>query len=443
METITLTQRELLRLRTTQRIVDRGLSLAEGASALGLSERQLKRLVRRLRECGPAAFASSRRGRSPNNALSSATRERILDLASTTYRDFGPAFLTEKLAERDGISVSRESVRTLLISAGLHRTRRRRLHPRPLRERRPRVGELLQADGSPHRWFEDRGASCCLLLVNDDATSRIMDGRFVPCETTNAYFELFRRCFTRHGRPLAVYTDKHSIFRSPNPTAMLHETQVQRALRELGVELICANSPQAKGRIERANRTLQDRLVKELRLHGISTIDAANEFLPQFIEVHNTRYAKPPKLAEDAHRTIDGYNLDAILSRHVERKLTKDLCFQINDMLYAIKPSAAHRLRGGMRITVMERTNGQLAVFWKGIGLTLRSLGEKQRRTPIATSKDLNPKMDRRVAATNNAHIPPMSHPWKGPSYRARIAKLARASGDTSALRNGDRTALR
>lgn len=414
MESITLTASELLRLRTIQRVLDHGLSTGAAAEVLDLSTRQVKRLLTRLRDHGPSGLASRRRGCRPNNALDRDLRRTIIDLARTTYQDFGPTLLAEKLREHHAITVSRETVRTLLVAEGLHRARRRRLHPRPPRARRPCFGELLQADGSPHRWFEYRAVSCCLLLVNDDATSRIMAARFAPSETTNAYFELFRECFVQHGRPLAIYTDKNSVFRASTGEG---ETQVQRALRELDIELICANSPQAKGRIERANRTLQDRLVKELRLRNICTVDDANAFLPEFIADFNRRFAKPPLLDTNVHRPIDPTVLDFALSRRFERKLTKNLVFQLNDQLYAVAPSGVHRLRTGMCIDVIERKDGTIASFWKGCELTLRPLGKRHRGTPVVSSQELNERVDRRHPDPRKAHVPPMSHPWKRKSF--------------------------
>ncbi len=414
MELITLNQRELLRLQTTQQVVAGGRTVAEAAAILGLSTRQVKRLSRRLRLHGAAAFAFPQRGKTPNNAFDAALHERVLALARSDYEGFGPTFLAEKLAEREEVTISRETLRRWLIEAKMHRPRRRREHPRPMRERRARLGELVQADGSPHRWFEDRGDPCSLLLYIDDATSSALGGLFVEHESTDGYFELFERAFTQHGLPMALYVDKHGVFRINHPGATVdHETHVQRALRELGVELICANSPQAKGRVERANRTLQDRLVKEFRLVGISSIAEANRALPAYLKDFNRRFAIQPRQCEDAHRSSEGLPLTSILAKRYERVLTSNLTFQIHDRIFAIDPSPLHRLRKGMRITVGMTRTGEPFIIHKHSRIEPRFVGLRQRTARIVETKRLNEHIDRRVPNPKKAHPPAKNHPWQ------------------------------
>lgn len=423
MEHITLTERELLRLTTAQRVVDGALRVAQAAKILDLSTRQIKRLTQRLRLQGATAFSAPRSGRPPNNAFEAATRERVLELARTIYAEFGPTFLAEKLAERDEIVVNRETLRLWLIEAKLHHPRRRRQKPRPLRERRTRFGELVQADGSPHRWFEERGEPCSLMLSIDDATSHVTGGFFAEHETTDAYFELFEHVFTKHGLPLALYVDKHSIFRINKAGAAIdRETQVQRAMRELDITLICANSPQAKGRVERANRTFQDRLVKELRLAGISTIPDANRFLPTLLDRHNAQFALPPRDTENAHRSSQGVELDTILTKRYERVLTSNLTFQISDTIYAFDPSPLHRLRTGMRVMISRPRNANPYMLYKGNRIDARFVGARQRTAAVVESKDLNAVLDRRIPNPKKAHIPPITHPWKS---RYNVGPLA------------------
>lgn len=414
MELLALTTTELERLRVAQQVLDRALTVAEAAQLLNLSSRQIKRLTRRLRTQGAAAFSSVRRGRPPNNAIDPLVRQRVIELATSTYRGFGPTFMSEKLAERDGLIVNRETVRQWLIEEHLHRPRRRRQKPRPLRERRPRFGELMQADGSPHRWFEDRGDPCTLVLCVDDATTFVLGGLFAPAETTDGYFELFENVFARYGLPLACYTDRHSIFRINQAGARVgEETQVQRALGELDVQLICANSPQAKGRVERINRTFQDRLVKELRLAGASTIAQGNDALPGFIENHNARFAIQPKDAEDAHRSSDGIPLHAILSKCYDRALTANLTFQLGDRVFAIDPPSTNRFRTGVRVRVQVPRGEDPFVLHGGQVLPARLVGKRQRAAAIVTSKDLNAAVDRETRTQRQAYIPPKSHPWR------------------------------
>src|SRR5205085_10363476 len=224
------------------------------------------------------------------------------------YYDFGPTLAHEKLIAVHGLRLAVESVRQLLITEGLWRMRRaRKVVIHQLRERRARVGELIQIDGSPHDWFEGRAEKCTLLVMVDDATSRLMHMQFVECETTFNYFEAVRAYIALHGKPGAFYSDKFSVFRVNIPNALTGTglTQFGRAMKELGVELICAHSPQAKGRVERANQTLQDRLVKELRLRSISSVGAANAYLPEFIADFNSRFAVEPRSKQDAHQPLE------------------------------------------------------------------------------------------------------------------------------------------
>lgn len=431
MESITLTEKELFRLRVIQRVLEGNLHYADAARELNLSRRQAIRLAKRLRRDGPPAFASQKRGRPPNNRLPADLRDRLLELIHAQYHDFGPTLLEEKLAERHDIHVSRETLRQLLIAEKLHRARKRRLRPRPMRERRPRLGELTQIDGSPHPWFEERGPRCCLLLANDDATSAILAARFEPVETTDGYFELLQQYFGSHGRPAAIYSDRHSIFRHSKGSKLNNETQMQRALMELGVALLCANSPQAKGRIERAYRTLQDRLLKELRLHNICTIEKANAFLPTFIAQYNRRFAKPPAQPGDAHRSCVDVDLATILVRRYTRKLTKDLTFQISDTVYAIDPDPTHRFRTGMVVALVQHRDATIEIWNKGMRVPVRCLGRRQRNAPIVSSKNLDLALDRKPRPTN-PHTPSQDHPWKVLARRqweARLRRLQRLGG--------------
>jgi transposase len=427
---ITLTSEELMRVQVAQRVLDGSLSLAGAALSLGLSTRQVKRLTRRLREQGAAAFSSPKRSRPPNNAFDPAIRERVLELFRTIYAGFGPTLLAEKLLEREQISINRETLRQWLIEAKMHRPRRRRQKPRPLRERRPRFGELVQADGSPHPWFDDRRATCTLLLCVDDATTRVLGGLFAEHETTNDYFQLFEQVFGEHGLPEALYTDRHGIFRINHAGAKMHqETHVQRALRELDIQLICANSPQAKGRVERTNRSLQDRLVKELRLRGISTIPEANRFLPSFFEAFNNRFSVAPSEPQDAHRPSTGVSLATILTKHYERVLTNNLTFQIDDKIYAIDPSPLHRLRGKARITVSVTRDDKPFVWYKGSTIATRFVGKRQRTGTVVDSKQLNAHVEKPPPAPKKGRVPAKTHPWRRPYDPIAVARAQAAKG--------------
>ena len=268
------------RSRLIQEVVERKLRGREAAERLGVGARQLKRLVRAWRLNGDGGLINRQRGRVPNNALPVATRERLERLLREQYPDFGPTLAAEKLAERDGLVVSRETVRQAQTRLGLHKPKRRRAkRVFQLRERRPRFGELVQIDGSSHDWFEGRGPRCTLIVFIDDATGRLTALRFAPVESGKAYLDALRDQVLTHGCPLAFYSDRHGIFRVNAKDAASGDgkTEFGRVMERLGITLINALTPQAKGRVERANQTLQDRLIKEMRLsHLQNPADTAN-----------------------------------------------------------------------------------------------------------------------------------------------------------------------
>ena len=254
----------------------------------------------------------------------------MVELVKTRYADFGPTLAAEVLFEKDGVKVSWETLRKRIIEDGLWLSRRQRRSFHQPRLRRESYGELIQIDGSEHRWFEQRGEPCTLLVFIDDATSRLMQLRFVPSESTASYFEVLREYLGQHGCPVAFYSDKHSVFRVNRSETKggAGMTQFGRASAELNIEIICANSSQAKGRVERANRTLQDRLVKELRLENICDVDAGNEFLSKFMERFNERFALQPAAPADLHQrlSLPASRMNDILchreQRHVSEQLT-------------------------------------------------------------------------------------------------------------------------
>lgn len=419
MELFTMTPEELRRVQTLQRVLDRALTQRAAALELGLSERQVRRLARALATGQPGDLISKRRGQPPNNRISEECAQEILAWYRAQYYDFGPSFFAEQLAQRHDRHVSREWLRRLLIQNGLWRAKRRKRNVHPPRERRPRFGELVQMDGSPHDWFEGRGPRCALLLAVDDATSAICSARFEAAETTDGYFRLLRSHIERYGRFLTAYPDKHSIFRYSGPSDKTDVvTQCQRAFDELGIELICANSPQAKGRVERANRTFQDRLTKTMRLEGIADLAAANAFLPVFVSDYNTRFAIKPAADEDAHRSADGFDLDYILCQRKERSLSKNLTVQIGDHLYGLCDAEGTKtLAAGMRVELRIRPDGRMTAHRGDRELTLTSLGKRTRNAPIVGAKELNAHLDSRAFHPEKSHKPAANHPWR--TFRA------------------------
>ena len=303
----TMSAKEIKRLQVMDQIEKKRVSQKEAAGELGLSVRQVKRLWKAYRERGADGLVNQSRGKPSHHQLSAAVKRRALDLILERYRDFGPTLVTEKLVEVHGIKISVESVRQMMIGEGLWKQKRKRkLRVFQMRERRACFGELVQIDGSDYDWFEGRSARCTLLVFVDDATGKLLELRFVSHESFFGYCEAARHYFEHYGKPKALYSDKHGIFHLKTPKVSAGDglTDFARAMQELGIHIICANTPQAKGRVERANQTLQDRLTKELRLQGISTPQEANLWLPNFIEDYNRRFAVLPRSSLDAHTAL-------------------------------------------------------------------------------------------------------------------------------------------
>jgi hypothetical protein len=366
-DTVGLTMGELDRLHVMTRIAERRLTRRRAAALLGLSARQLHRLYRRFTNAGAAGLASRRRGRPSNRRLADGTRERALTLLRERYADFGPTFAHQKLTEEHALALSVETLRGWMIAAGLWVPRvqrmRRSYQPRP---RRACLGELVQIDGSEHAWFEDRGPVCTLLVYVDDATSRLMELAFAEVESTFDYFRATRRYLERHGKPMAFYSDRLSVFhvqardRAQSGPGL---SQYGRALRELNIELLCARSPEAKGRVERANGTLQDRLVKELRLRGLNDPVAAAPFLPEFMTDYNRRFAKPPAVAYDAHRPLrPADDLARIFTLQATRRISRQLTVHYKRDLYVLEDAVGTRRLRGATALVSEAEDGAVTI---------------------------------------------------------------------------------
>lgn len=371
--TITLTMRELDRLKVIQAVVEERLMPWRAAERLGLSRRQVERLCNRFRADGARGLVSRRRGRPGNHQLPADRCARALAIIRERYADFGPTLACEKLRECHGLVLSKETVRKLMTDAGLWIPRRQR-PPKVYqpRARRACFGELVQIDGSEHAWFEDRAPACTLLVYVDDATSRLMALHFTATESTFSYFEATRAYLERYGKPVAFYSDKASMFYCKGHTATPGKgvTHFGRAMYELNVDTWCANSSSAKGRVERTHLTLQDRLVKELRLRGISTVADANAYAPAFIAAYNARFAKLPKSTFDAHRPLRGdEDLDALLTWREPRKVTKALTVQYDRVIYLLEDTLAHRKLIHRYIEVWEYPDGRIEIRANGVSL--------------------------------------------------------------------------
>ncbi|SOY78164.1 transposase [Cupriavidus taiwanensis] len=372
-DTITMSMQELDRCKVIQAVVEDGLMVWRAAEKLGISKRQVERLAQRYRQDGARGLVSRKWGQPGHHQLPPGLESRVRGLIRDSYADFGPTLATEKLRERHGIEISPACVRRIMIDAGFWVPRK--LRPPKVhqpRNRRACLGELVQIDGSDHAWFEDRAPACTLLVYVDDATGKLMQLQFVPTESTPAYFSATRAYVERHGKPMAFYSDKFSVFRvnARDSAEGRGYTQFGRALFELNIDILCANSSPAKGRVERMNGTLQDRLVKELRLRGISTMAAANAFAPHFIADFNARFAKEPKSEFDAHRPLRGdEDLERIFSWREWRKVSQSLTLQYDKVLYLLEDRPEHRRLIHRYLEVAEYPDGRIELWADGASL--------------------------------------------------------------------------
>jgi transposase len=373
---LSMSDGELRRLEVLRDVDRGGLPVRAAAQLLGCSERQVWRVLKEFRAAGAAGLVSKKRGRPSNRRTATAVRAAALWIVRQNYADFGPTLAAEKLAAEHGFSFSSETLRKWMIADGLWCDRKQRKSIHQPRRRRECVGELVQVDGSEHWWFEDRGPQCTLLVFVDDATSRLMHLHFVESESTFAYFHAARAYLEAWGKPIAFYSDKHGVFRVNHPGALGGDgmTQFGRALDALNIDIICANSSPAKGRVERANKTLQDRLVKELRLAGAATLAEGNALLPAFITDYNARFAKPPANAKDLHRPLRaGDDLDDAFAWKEERTLSKALTLQYDKVMFILEPSEQAKAAIGKRVTVVDYPDGRLSIRYRGVELAYRT----------------------------------------------------------------------
>ena len=365
MEIIRMSKKELYRGEVIARVASGELTQRKASEQLGISLRQTKRLYKRYKKEGLIGLTHRNRGKSSNKKINLNTRAEVLRLIKAHYADFGPQLIKEQLKERHALMISREWIRSLMIEEGLWKVKKRKiLHFYQRRKRRPREGELLQIDGSPHDWFEGRGPRCCLINMVDDATGKIMEFRFVKEECLEGYFQGMKRYIEGYGCPLAIYTDRHTIFKSPKSNERPKLSQFGRAMKELGIKLIHANSPQAKGRVERVHGTLQDRMIKLMRLEEISNIKEGNAYLEKYKEEYNHCFGRKPQSFENAHREVlKEIDLGKILCRKEERKVTKALEVHYKHKTYRLLPKGNSRRLIGKAVMVSEQENKIMIEF--------------------------------------------------------------------------------
>ena len=446
-----MSERELNRIEVLGQVTRGRMTATSAAHVLGLSRRQVYRLRKVIESEGAAAIRHKARGRASNNRIDPGIRDYAVALVRERYADFGPTLAAETLAERHDLKVSRETLRKWMQADGLWLSRRQRRTFHQPRLRRECFGELIQIDGSDHRWFEDRAGPCTLLVFVDDATSRLMHLEFVTSESMFSYFGALEAYLAQHGRPVAFYSDKHTVFRVPNQGAKTGHgmTQFGRALSELNVEILCANSSQAKGRVERANRTLQDRLVKELRLAGILDMEAGNAFLPGFVDRYNARFAKMPRRPDDLHRAlnVEPDRLRDILCYRDERYVSNQLAFSYERHRIILKEDEVTRGLPGKYVDTYEFADGRFDVRWKGVPLPYSVFDKDQRVThaAITENKHLSAVLEhikaeqdkaspkkRRVGKQRTRYTPTGRRNDGWNSLAARKANADRAAGQSS-----------
>lgn len=413
-----MSHKEIDWLKVIELLSKKQLNQKKAATQLKLSTRQVRRLIKRYRTKGAEGLVSKHRGQHSNNKISDTTKNKALDLVTQYYPDFGPTFAHEKLTEQHQLSFSIETLRQWMMAAGIWKNKSaRKVVVHQSRLRRRQRGELIQIDGSPHDWFEGRAEYCNLTVFIDDATGELMALYFTPTETTRAYMETLSNYLNEHGRPVAFYSDKHSIFRVNHPNHEGGLTQLSRALKTLDIDIICANTPQAKGRVERANKTLQDRLVKELRLRNISSMEAANLYLPEFIADYNKRFSVKPASAQNAHRKVlhSPIELQQILSIQNTRTLSKNLTCQYQNMEYQIQTKkTGYRLRY-TKVTVCEALSGEVSLLHNGKALPYKIFKKGENPTPVLDVKTINHAVQQAKLRQQHKpnYKPKPDHPWR------------------------------
>jgi hypothetical protein len=392
------------------RQVEKGmLSQVQAAKLLKITDRHVRNLIKKIKIEGDKGVVSKKRGKASNNQLPKILKKKVIEILSKELEGFGPSFAVEKLEERWSIEISKETARLWMINAGLWHAKSKSRKVYKSRLRRACFGELIQGDGSHHRWFGEDNEMVNLTVLIDDATGKLTGLHFSKEETLAAYFTAMGQHIGRYGRPRALYTDRSAICQVRQGDSI---TQFHKALLDLDIELILANSPQAKGRVERANRTLQDRLLKELKLRGINNIEDANLYLPEFMEVYNKKFSKRPRNTVDVHRPLEGHDLNAILRQREVRTLSASSVFQYDCQFFEVQGLAKTRNHKGRKVNLRIATDGSFRVFIDGIErvvLPCEALNEA-RKPEVKSRREL----DRKSQST-----PSKQHPWRrwSPGY--------------------------
>ena len=417
-----MSAKEIDRLTIIERLINGEIKVEQVSEILNLSTRQVKRLKKRFRDFGSSGLVHKSRGRSGNRKIAVEEVERVLKIVVEQYFDFGPTFALEKLKEKHNVTFGREKLRLAMIEKGIWKVKRRRyviVHQQ--RKRRVREGELVQIDGSPYLWFENRGPYCTLLVFVDDATGKLKHLMFAPAETTNNYFRAMDAYIKKFGKPVALYSDKHGVFRVNTrraETASVDDnnglTQFGRAMKELGIIPIFANSPQAKGRVEKVNGTLQDRLVKEIRLRNICGVTQGNAYLPEFMDMYNSKFAVCAGERQDAHRPLlSSDKLRDILLTKSARTLSKNLEFSYKNQVYQLSVERPPYAMRHAKIVVLEDWYGNIRVDYKGRKQTFK-IAQRLPDLKIVDSKQIYQEVEK---AVREPWKPAKNHPWRNYSF--------------------------
>ncbi len=419
MELLTMSNQDIDKLKVIQNTIDKRLTWPQAAEILSLSDRQIGRVCAKVRKEGNRGVIHGLKGRASNHQLPDGIVDEALKLVKLHYPDFMPTFANEKLLENHKIKLSVNTLRKVMIEDGIYRPKKHRPKHREWRERRSCVGLLVQMDGSDHDWFEGRGPKCVLLIFIDDATSRILYARFIKVEDTANLMQCTKDYLKINGRPVAVYVDKDSIYKINRQASVEEElrdemplTQFTRAMGELGVDMIFADSPQAKGRVERGFRTHQNRLIKELRLAGISDMAPTNEFLDAvYVPKHNARFAVAPASPVNAHRALlKTHKLDGILCTKLNRTLANDYTLRYKNRFLQVAARQGIRIRPGNTVTIAEWLDGSLHLKFKGVSLRYKGIEKQPHRGYYATNRWSLKAMKQ---PPKGSSIPGKDHPWR------------------------------
>ena len=414
---IIMSQKELKKLHVVRKLFDKRLKQAQAAGLLGLSIRQVRRIIKRIREEGDKGIAHRSRGKPSNRALSNALRSKVIKLYRDKYWDFGPTLANEKLFEIDKIKIGDQTLRNWLMEDKAWEVSYKHRKHRKWRERKHHFGEMLQGDGSHHDWFEGRGPACVLMGYIDDATGAVF-ARFYGYEGTMPAIDSFKKYIRNYGIPHSLYMDNHSTYKSQAKPSIEDElagrnplSQFERGVKELDIKFIHARSPQAKGRIERLFKTFQDRLVKEMRLAGVRSIEEGNRFLRGYLPKYNKRFSVDPLERGDMHRPLlPEMDIDSHLCVKTDRVLRNDFTVAHRKKLYQIISKTRAK-----KVTVEERVTGRIIISYKGESLGYKEISQNSGRKQV---------LKKELRGIKKKYIPPMEHPWKKPLYDKSYPQL-------------------